>query len=304
MNRNYYDILGVQKSATEEEIKKAYRKLAVKYHPDKNAGNKEAEENFKAVNEAYEVLSDPEKRKMYDRFGKDWKHYKEAGPQARDFDRSQFSGKRRQNAYSNAGHEEFFSGDGGESFFDSFFGSGFGGRGRKAQAFRGQDITAEINITLKDAYNGTEQLFKVGSQTIKLKIKPGIKDKEVLRLAGQGAPSPNSGQKGDLLLTVNILPDDTFERKGNDLHCQIPVDLYTAILGGKVNVKTFKGTVKLDIPKESDNGMKLRLGGLGMPDYDLQGKYGDLIATVSVQLPQRLTKKEIALFKELAALRQ
>jgi len=300
MNRNYYDILGVAKGAAEEDIKKAYRKLAVKYHPDKNAGNKEAEENFKAVNEAYEVLSDPEKRKMYDRFGKDWKHYKESGPQARDFDWSRFTGQ-RQGAYSGSDYGDMFGGDG---FFDSFFGQGFGGRRRRAQTFRGQDITAEINITLKDAYDGAEQLFKIGAQTIKLKIKKGIKDKEVLRLAGQGALSPNGGPKGDLLLTVNVVSDEIFERKGNDLYCDVPVDLYTAILGGKVNVKTLKGTVKLDIPKESANDMKLRLSGLGMPDYDRPGTYGDLMVTISVQLPKNLTAKEVLLFKQLATLRE
>ncbi|NTV47707.1 MAG: DnaJ domain-containing protein [Chlorobiales bacterium] len=312
MAHNYYDVLAIGKAATEEEIKKAYRKLAVKYHPDKNKGDKAAEEKFKEVSEAYEVLSDPEKRKMYDRFGKDWKHYKDAGPQARDFDGSRNgnggrSGRRQQQQYSAEDFENIFGGGGGgaESIFENIFGQGFaGGTGRGARNVRGQDLTAETTVTLDEAYHGATRLIKLAGQTIKVKIKPGIKDGQVLKIPGKGAPGHNGGASGDFFLTVKISEHPELTRKGNDLYQDVPVDLYVAVLGGKVNVKTFKGTVKLDISKETANGTPLRLAGLGMPDYDDHSKHGDLYVKVQLELPKNLTQKEIDLFTHLAELRK
>ncbi len=316
MKKDYYEILGVSRDASSEEIKKAYRKLAAKYHPDKNPGDKHAEEMFKQINEAHSVLTDPEKRKLYDRYGEKWKQFEQMDEKTRQqYEQYQ---KYQQYAHSTAG-------DGGETFtwrFGDIFGNGFeddifssifGHRTKRSpfdqtyyQNYQmpGQDLHAELEISLDEAYNGTTKLFRINNETIKLKIKPGTKDGQILKLKGKGGPGINGGPNGDLLITVHIRPHPVFKRVGDDLHMELPVDLYTAVLGGSVQIQTLKGKVKVNIPPESNNGKIIRLPGLGMPKDARKTSFGDLYIKLNVQIPQNLSEKEKELFRELARLRK
>jgi curved DNA-binding protein len=305
--KDYYKLLGVPRTATPEEIRKAYRKLALKYHPDKTKGDKAAEEKFKDVNEANEVLSDPEKRKKYDRFGEDWKHYQESGGQPGGFDWSKYAGgpggRGRQ-----ATREDFDTmfGEGGiGDIFEMLFGQRGGTRrGRRSAGIRGEDFNAETTISLEEAYAGSTRLIKLDGQTIRITIKPGITDGQVLRISGKGGAGYGGGPGGELYLTVRIMPHPEFERKGNDLHVDMPVALYTAVLGGKTQVRTLKDTVKVDIPAGTPNGTVLRLRGLGMPVYGRKNEFGNLFVNVVIQIPDHLTAQETELFRRLAALRE
>ncbi len=305
---NYYDILGVSKSASAEDIKKAYRKLAVKYHPDKNKDNSQAEEKFKAVSEAYEVLSDPKKREMYNRFGQNWKQFQDSRQGGAGSDWSNFySQQTGTHDYSYQNFEDVFGGGGGDfsSVFDSLFGQQFrgGGHQQRPRTQKGQDVTAQASITLEEAYHGTSRMIKTDKETIKINIKPGIADQEKLRLPGKGMPGFNGGSQGDMYITVHIQPHETFERKGADLYCSLPVPLYTMMLGGKLNLKTLKGTVKVDVPKESANMTRLRLSGLGMPYYNEPTRHGDLYVKLVVELPKDLSEKEREHIEALARMR-
>lgn len=311
--KDYYKVLGVNKNATQDEIKKAYRKLAVKYHPDKNKGNKEAEEKFKEANEANEVLSDPQKRKKYDELGENWKYYQQSGGQ-QDFDWSQYTNQGGGQSYYSTGDfsDTFGGGSGFSDFFETLFGQGFGGsqtRSRRSGSTRraklkGEDLTAEMSITLEDAYKGAEKIFDLDGQSIKLKIKPGISNGQTLKLNSKGAPGYNGGPAGDLLLKIYVLNDPIFERKADDLYTTLRVDLFTAVLGGKAPLKTFKGTININIPNKSQNGKVLRLQGLGMPKYGKSNQFGDLYAKINVEIPVNLSSKEIDLFKELSQIRK
>lgn len=309
--RDYYQTLGVEKSASQDEIKKAFRKLAIKYHPDKNKGDKEAEAKFKEISEAYEVLGDPEKRKKYDQVGENWKYYEQAQREGRGFDWGQYgfgSGRGGQTYHFEGDFGDMFGGGTGgfSDFFEQFFGGGFGGarqRTKPSRLFKGQDYAAELEISLEDAYKGTPKIFNVAGQSIKLNIKPGIEDGHVLKIPGKGSPGANGAPPGDLLVTIRVAKDSRFERKGSDLYADLPVDLYTAVLGGKVNVKTFKGNINLTIPKESSSGKVMRLAKMGMPKYGKSGEFGDLYLKLDVQIPKNLTEKEMKLFEELRKLR-
>lgn len=310
--KDYYKTLGVSKTASQADIKKAYRKLAVKYHPDKNKDNKSAEEKFKEINEANEVLSDPEKRKKYDQFGDNWQQYQQSG-NTQDFDWSQYTNRGKgQRQYSYEGDfGDSFGGGGFSDFFENLFGGGgFGSqgsgkskRGARKASLRGEDYNAEMSITLEDAYSGAEKIFDLNGQSIKLKIKPGIANGQILKLSGKGSAGYNGGNAGDLLLKINILNDPLYERKGNDLYTDLSVKLYTAVLGGKSLLKTFKGKININIPKESQNGKVLRLNGLGMPVYGRSDEYGDMYVKLLIEIPTNLTSKETHLFKELSDLR-
>ncbi len=301
--KDYYKILGIDKKATPDEIKRAYRKLALKYHPDKNPNNKSAEDKFKEINEANEVLSDPAKKKKYDELGENWNQYQQQGRPEDNFDWSKWTagnqGKSRQ-AYS---HEDF-GGDETDfsSFFESMFGSGFGGR-TAPSAKKGQDYRAEIEVPLEDAYNGSSRRMEVNGKTLQMKLKPGVKNGQVLRVKEKGGPGRNGGPKGDIYLTIIIPQHPLFERKEDDLYCDAHVDLYTAILGGKQPIATLKGNMRIDIPAGTDNGKVLRLKGLGMPKFGKASEFGDLYVKVNIQTPKNLTEKEISLYKELAQLR-
>jgi curved DNA-binding protein len=292
---DYYQVLGVNKNATEEEIKKAYRKLARKYHPDLNPNDKEANKKFQQINEANEVLSDPEKRKKYDQYGKDWKH-------AEEFEKAKQS--RQQWAGANTGAEGFsgFSGgfdeEGFSDFFQSMFGSG--GRRRASQAkFRGEDYNAELHLSLKDAYKTHQQILKVNDKNIRIKIPAGVENGQIIKLKGHGGPGINGGPNGDLYITFVIADDPNFKRLGNDLYTTVDLDLYTAVLGGEIMIDTINGKVKLKVKPETQNSTVTRLKEKGFPVYKKEGSFGDLYITYSIKIPTHLTEKQKELFREL-----
>jgi curved DNA-binding protein len=298
MAEDYYKLLGIQRDATDEEIKKAYRKLAVKYHPDKNPGNKTAEEKFKAISQANEVLSNPEKRKKYDKFGENWNAYQDTGTGANPFS----SGQERY--YSgNAGNDfESFFGDGGSESYSDIFENIFGRRRKRSEnyAFAGGDLRAELEITLVEAYTGVSKTFTIKNQTMTIRLKPGIRDEQVLKLKGKGSAGINGGEAGDLYITVKVKEDPDFKRKGDDLYTTVHADIYSLVLGGKAEVKTLSGFLKLDIPAGTQNDKVLRLKGKGMPVYNSPGTFGDLYVIVKAEVPVRLTEREKALFQQLA----
>ncbi len=300
--KDYYKILGIDKNATADEIKKAYRKLALKYHPDKNPNNKAAEEKFKEINEANEVLSDTEKKKKYDELGENWNQYRQQGRPEDNFDWSKWTSQQQGQSGSYYGQDTF----GSEGDFSSFFESLFGGGGfsrRSNVKMKGQDYSAEIELSLEDAYHGSTRRIEVNGKTLQMKLKPGVKNGQVLRIKERGGPGMNGGTKGDIYLTIIIPPHPHFERKEDDIYCDVPVQLYTAILGGKQLIITLKGNIRIDIPAGTDNGKVMRLKGLGMPKFGKADEFGDLYAKVQIMLPKNLTEKEISLFKELSQLR-
>ncbi len=320
--KDYYKTLGVTKDADGNEIKKAYRKLARKYHPDMNQGDKSAEEKFKEVNEAYEVLSDPDKRSKYDRFGAQWQQYARAGGRPEDFDWSQWNAGQPGGAYTRTISPEeleqmFGGGFGGFSdFFEALFGGGlgrraagqgggFGGRqpGRRPQ--RGRDAEQPLQISLEDAFRGTASSLQwQDGRRIEAKIPAGVRTGSRIRLGGQGESGMAGGQAGDLYLKIEVLPHPVFQRDGDDLTVNLNVDLYTAVLGGKVSVPTMDRPVELTIPPGTANGKKFRLRGLGMPNLRKPEQRGNLYTIVQVQLPQNLSQEERQLFEKLRELRR
>lgn len=291
---DYYKVLGLSKGASEKEIKSAYRKLARKYHPDLNPNNKEAEKKFKQLNEAHEVLSDPEKRKKYDEFGKDWKH-------ADEFKKARQQ-RQKQKHYNTGAQSEYGDFSGGFSdFFESMFGGGASGGQAK---FRGQDLNAELQLNLSDVYKSQKQTLTVNGKNIRLTFPAGIEDGQVIKISGHGAPGVNGGPNGDLYITFSIINDTKFKRDGSSLYTTVELDLYTALLGGDVTVDTFDGKVKLKVAPGTQPGTKVKLKGKGFPVYKKAGEFGDLYVTYAVNLPTRLSEKEKALFEELKQLRE
>jgi len=311
--KDYYKILGVNKSASQEEIKKAYRKLAVKYHPDKNKGDKAAEEKFKEIGEAHEVLRDPEKRKLYDQLGANWKQYQQAGYNP---------GAGRQRARSGPGGQHFYefegdpsdffgSGSGFSDFFESFFGGGRSGQGFQgaggfggfndfggfADHSPGSDLAGEISISLNEAYTGAERIVDLGSEKLKVKIKPGAYDGLKLRIKGKGEKG-RSGQSGNLYLTIRVQHHPVYKRKGDDLYMDVPIDLFTALLGGKQEIYTLSGKVNISIPEGTQNGKQLRLRGKGMPVYGRRSQ-GDLYVKLEVKLPDKLNAEQKELIRQV-----
>jgi curved DNA-binding protein len=298
--KDYYKILGVGRTASQEEIKKAFRKLAMKFHPDKNPGDRNAEKKFHEINEAHEVLADPEKRKKYDRFGSEWQQYQQAEPQRHGSRKSTFRRAGRNEDFGGAfDFGEMFGGNGSDDFFEMLFGHKFSaGAGYEEPTYRGE-ITAEAAISLEEAFHGTSRLIELDGRTIRMNIKPGIADGQQLRLRGKTAAGPDLGINGNLVVTIRVQPHQVFERRGNDLYCSVPVDLYTAVLGGSTSLVSFKGTVNLKIPPETGNGQLLKLSGMGMPHFGKKNQYGDLYAKIDIRIPAGLTEREKKLFAEL-----
>lgn len=318
-NKDYYAILGVSKTATAEEIKKSYRKLAQKYHPDRNPGNKDAENKFKEINEAYEVLSNPDKRKQYDnpnpfgRFGGaggyssnaqggaggfSWSDiFSQAGGAARNF---RTGGQRGRSG----GFGDFFSNfdsgeEGGGGIFDNLFGRGTARRSSPAAPEQGADVSAHVEITLEEAFGGTVKKIITPNETIEIKLKPGIANGQILKIPQKGKPGSNGGRNGDLLLNVIIKNKDNFERSGDDLTQVVDIDLYKAIFGGTAKIDTLAGAVEIKIAAGSAQGKVLKLKGLGMPRYTAANSRGDLYVKLNIVIPTKLSAKEKELFAEL-----
>lgn len=298
---DYYKILGVDKSASQDDVKKAFKKLARKYHPDLNPNDPSAKQRFQEINEANEVLGDPEKRKKYDQYGEHWKHADEFEAQKQRQQQSGGFGGGGGQYWSSGGG---FSGMGDEGEFSDFFESLFGARrgGGRSAGFRGQDYNAELHLSFHDAAKTHKQVLSVNGKNIRITVPAGVADGQTIKLKGQGAPGVNGGPDGDLYITFVIAEDSVFKRLGNDLYVTASLDLYTAILGGEQMVDTMDGKVKLKVKPGTQNGAKVRLRGKGFPVYKEEGKFGDLIVTYSVQIPTNLTEKQKALFKELQGL--
>jgi curved DNA-binding protein len=297
---DYYKILGVDKNATQDDIKKAYRKQARKYHPDLNPGDKEAEKKFKELNEANEVLSNPENRSKYDKYGENWKHGEEY-EKAQQQQQRQYQQQSYNGGYSGA---DFGGGEDFSDFFQDMFGGAAGGfgrssRGRASGKFKGQDITAELNLNLRDAATTHPQTFEINGKKVRITIPAGVYDGQQIKLKGHGNPGVNGGPNGDLYITFNIPADPDFERIGDDLKTKVTIDLYTAVLGGEVKVQTLNGSVNLKVKPETQTGMMVRLKGKGFPVYKKEGEHGDLFVTYEVKLPTNLTEKQKELFEQL-----
>ena len=298
---DYYKILEIDKKASQADIKKAYRKLARKLHPDLNPNDKEAQQKFQQVNEANEVLSDPEKRKKYDQYGKDWQHA-DAFEDAKRNQRTSYGGGARSSYGSSGGYgNEDFS-----DFFESMFGGGggFSGGGRRQSAqFKGQDLNATLKLNLLDILEDQKQTLDLGTKKIRLTIPAGVEDGQTIKISGYGGEGANGGPKGDLYLTFEILNNSPFQRVGHDLYKTENITLYQALLGGELEVNTLTGKVKLKVKPETQNDTKVKLKGKGMPVYRRKGIYGDLFITYKVIMPTNLTPKEKELFQQLSELR-
>lgn len=309
--KDYYKILGVDKNADEKEIKKAYRRLARQHHPDMNPGDKAAEARFKEINEANEVLSDAEKRRKYDALGQDYQRWQQTGSPSSGFDFSQWMARGGPGGtrvgYSDI--NDIFRDDAGFSdFFDAIFGSMAAGgaapgvrTGRAAATPR--SVEQEVEVTLEEAFHGAQRLMDVDGRRLEVKIPAGVKTGSKVRMAGEGLPAGRAGPRGDIYLIITVLPHPVFERRGDDLYCEAPVDLFAALLGGEVRIPTLTGPVALRIPAGTQAGRSFRLGGQGMPKLRSPSEHGDLFAKVRIVLPEKLTDRELQLVREWAKLR-
>ncbi len=292
---DYYKILEVDKNASEDDIKKAYRKLARKYHPDLNPNDENAKKKFQQINEANEVLGDKEKRKKFDQYGKDWKH-------AEEFEKA--DQQRGQRPPTNGQSQQAWSGN--DDDYSDFFASMFGGQGaggRNSQIkFRGQDFSATLNLDIKDVYQKQQQTLTVNGKNIRLTIPAGVEHGQTIKIAGHGGDGVNGGPRGDLLLTFHIHNNTRFKREGSNLHSDVEIDLYTAVLGGEITTDTFDGKVKLKVKEGTQSGTKVKLAGKGFPVYKKEGEFGDLFITFKVKTPTDLTAEERELFVQLSKL--
>jgi len=300
---DYYKILGIDKSASDADIKKAYRKLARKHHPDLNPNDKEAEKKFQQINEANEVLSDPEKRKKYDQYGKDWQHadvYEQARQQQGTYRGQSYQGADNPFAgFSGSTGSADFGGHDFSDFFSSMFGGGGSSRQRQTQ-FRGNDFKAELHLSFRKAAETHKQSLTVNGKTIRITVPAGVSNGQEIKLKGYGGPGVNNGPNGDLYITFVIAEDPDFKRIGNNLYATEEIDLYTAILGGDIYVNTLSGKVKLKVKPETQNGTKVKLKGKGFPVYKKEGQFGDLIITYQVKIPTNLSEDQKETFRKLA----
>jgi curved DNA-binding protein len=289
---DYYKILGIDKTATPKDIKNAYRKLARKYHPDLNPNDKNAKQNFQQINEANEVLSDPEKRRKYDQYGKEWQHADE------------FEKAKQYRQQSSDSHGQRFSGSQYEGDFSEFFETMFGGAastGRSRQVkYRGEDYKAELHLDLIDAFKTHKQTLTVNGKTIRITIPAGIENGQTIKIPGHGGQGINGGPNGDLFITFSIANQGKIKRLGNDLYTTADLDLYIAVLGGEITLETLNGKVKLAVKPETQNGSKIKLKGKGFPVYKSEGQFGDLFVTFSIKIPTNLNDRQKVLFTELS----
>jgi curved DNA-binding protein len=312
--KDYYKILNVDKNSSQDEIKKAYRKLAQKYHPDKNKGDKTAENKFKDISEAYQVLGDAEKRKKYDTLGSSWNNYSQSGGRPDDFNwqdwfSSQSTGSRKKReSYKTAG--DAFGSGGLSDFFERIFGGGYSQRsgfanqeGFSYPPTHGKDFETDVELTLEEAFHGTSRIIQLNGSKIEVKFKPGINEGQILKIPKKGNSGKFGGETGDLLIKVKVSPHKSVERKGNDLYVEIPVDLYKAVLGGTMKISSFSGKLDINIPPETQPGETIKIAGEGMPVYGKPEQRGDLYLKIQVRIPQGLSTKEKELFEKLKKLR-
>ncbi|MFD1016160.1 DnaJ C-terminal domain-containing protein [Winogradskyella rapida] len=292
---DYYKVLGVAKDASESAIKKAYRKLARKFHPDLNPNDKEAEQKFKAINEANEVLSDPANRKKYDEYGEHWQNA-EAYEAAKQQQRQQRSAQGSQ-TYGNYTEEDF------SDFFGNMFGGAGSQSGGRQVRFRGQDFNAQLQLNLQDVYKTHKRTLTVNNKNIRITIPAGVENGQVIKIKGHGGPGVNGGPNGDLYIEFSVLNNSQFRRDGAHLYLTVDLDLYTALLGGEITVPTFDGKVKLKVKPETQSGTKVKLKGKGFPKYKKEDQFGDLFVTYKLKLPENLSAKEKELFTELSKMR-
>ncbi len=289
---DYYKLLGIDKTSTSKEIKNAFRKLARKFHPDLNPNDKDAKKNFQQINEANEVLSDPEKRKKYDQYGKDWQHS------------DQFEKQKQYQQQSSDSRGARYTGSQSEGDFSDFFESMFGGAassGRSRQVkFRGEDFNAELQLELIDAYKTHKQTLTVNGNKIRITIPAGIENGQTIKIAGHGGQGVNGGPNGDLYISFSIDNHPKFKRLGNDLYTSVNLNLYTAVLGGEITIDTLNGKVKLKVKPETQNGTKVKLKDKGFPVYKNEGQFGNLLITYSVKIPTNLTERQKNLFTQLS----
>lgn len=293
---DYYTVLGLDKNASTDEIKKAYRKMARKYHPDLNPDDQEAKQKFQQINEAQEVLTDSEKRKQYDKYGEQYGERWKEGEQYEQHRQSQ----QQQQSYG-GGYDEYtgsFDDNQFSDFFESLFGNKSGG-GRQA-VFRGQDFNAELTLSLREAYTTHPHTFTVNGKQVRITVHAGVANGQKIKLKGYGGAGTNGGPAGDLYITFRIAEDSEFKRVKDDLYATIDLDLYTAVLGGTITPETLDGKVKLTIKPETQNGTKVRLKGKGFPVYRKDGSFGDLYLTYVIKIPTDLTDKQKELFKALS----
>ena len=298
---DYYKVLELDKSASTADIKKAYRKLARKYHPDLNPNDKSAQAKFQQINEANEVLSDPEKRKKYDQYGKDWQH-------ADQFEQARHQQGQQRGGRGGFGGGQQYSGNFEDDTFSEFFEQMFGGGPRtrgtgRSPQYKGQDFNAELQLNLRDVYTSQKQTLTINGKNIRLTIPAGVENGQTIRIKGHGAPGIQGGPKGDLLITFKIINNTDFKRENENLYKTVEVDFYTALLGGEITVDTFSGKVKLQVKPETQPGTQIKLKGKGFPKYKKEDQFGDLYITYQIKMPTNLSKKEIELFRELQKLR-
>jgi curved DNA-binding protein len=297
---DYYKILGIEKNATDKDIKTAYRKLARKYHPDLNPNDKDAKKKFQQINEANEVLRDPEKRRKYDQYGEHWQHGEEY-ENARQYQQQQQ--QQQQQASGSNGQSHAWTETEGDfsDFFSSMFGAAGGARSKHVK-FRGEDYNAELHLNLADAYQTHKQTLTVNGKNIRITIPAGVENGQTIKISGHGGPGVNGGPNGDLYLTFSIADHPQFRRNGHNLYTTAVLDLYTAILGGELIVDTLTSKVKIKIKPETQNGTKIKLKNMGFPLYKKENQFGDLYITLSITIPTNLTDREKELFGELAKL--
>lgn len=292
---DYYKVLGVDKNASQDEIKKAYRKLARKYHPDLNPNDKEAKKRFQEINEANEVLSNEENRKKYDEYGEHWQHAEEYEQAKQKQQQQQYQYSSQEPFSEQFGDEEAFS-----DFFESMFGRGRGGAGSSRVRFKGQDFNAELHLNLEDVFETHKQTLTVNGENIRITIPAGVDNGQTIRIRGHGGKGVNGGPNGDLYITFVVANHPRFKRKGNDLYTTVDIDLYTAVLGGEITFDTINGKVKLKVKPETQNGTTVKLKGKGVPVYKSEDQSGDLYVTFSVKIPTGLSDRQKSLFEELA----
>ena len=290
---DYYKTLGITKSTTDKDIKKAYRKLARKYHPDLNPNDKVAEKKFKEINEANEVLSNPKNRKKYDQYGKDWMH-------ADDIEKAK---QQQQYQKSYQGAPGGYSQEDFSDFFENMFGGASSKQRQSTTRFRGQDYNAELQLDLQDVFSAHKRTLTVNNKNIRITIPAGVENGQTIKIKGHGGTGINGGPNGDLYIQFTIRNHSKFKRDKNNLYATVDLDLYKAMLGGEATVDTFDTKVKLKVKPETQNGTKVKLKGKGFPVYKKEGQFGDLIITYDIKMPTKLTAKEKELFEELDKLR-